>query len=549
MYSEKVPEAIDLSHHLSEVSKARAISPLKGLQKYMTKPGLITMAGGTPSPEYFPFSTVSGETLIPESFPLTAQVILFGAGAGKKEKTTSFTINKWPAHTGDLNLATALQYSPATGLAALQKIIQEFSEKVYQPGYKNFTTLIDAGNTDGWGRAALTLLNQGDSVLCSEWTYPSALAGIRPWGIKTVPIAMDGQGMRSDSLRETLASWDEAERGFKRYVLELLPARLNALTTYSGPHVMYIIPVGQNPTGATMEAQRKKEIYDICVEFDVIIVEDDPYYFLQQSPYVPKDQRHRRRCLLFDLDRREVYRSTRTEFLEVRFDYQGRVIRLDTFSKTVAPGCRLGWYTCNPQFAERLERAGETGTAAPCGFSQVMVASLLLNWHYEGYIRWLRALRLQYQQRRDAFIDALADAFQLDMGIEINGHRKGSLVYHASLKPERQFSEKSSMRYSKPLFSFVPPSSGMFVWLKLHLEEHPSYTAVGYKALEFKLWTALAEHGILFGFGSMFSASAVTDETKGDGHFRISFSSTEHDDMKKAASTFALVLREFMKDQ
>jgi aspartate/methionine/tyrosine aminotransferase len=65
---------------------------------------------------------------------------------------------------------------PATGLAALQKIIQEFSEKVYQPGYKNFTTLIDAGNTDGWGRAALTLLNQGDGVLCSEWTYPSALA-------------------------------------------------------------------------------------------------------------------------------------------------------------------------------------------------------------------------------------------------------------------------------------------------------------------------------------------------------------------------------------
>lgn len=75
------------------------------------------------------------------------------------------------------------------------------------------------------------------------------------------------------------------------------------------------------------------------------------------------------------------------------------------------------------------------------------------------------ALRVQYQQRRDAFIDALADAFQLDMGIEINGHRKGSLVYHASLKPERQFSEKSSMRYSKPLFSFVPPSSGMFVWV------------------------------------------------------------------------------------
>ncbi len=61
---------------------------------------------------------------------------------------------------------------------------------------------------------------------------------------------MDGQGMRSDSLRETLASWNEAERGIQEVCFFiLLPARLDALTTCSGPHVMYIIPVGQNPTG------------------------------------------------------------------------------------------------------------------------------------------------------------------------------------------------------------------------------------------------------------------------------------------------------------
>jgi aromatic amino acid aminotransferase I / 2-aminoadipate transaminase len=71
---------------------------------------------------------------------------------------------------------------------------------------------------------------------------------------------------------------------------------------------MYTIPVGQNPTGAVSESRlqydrsadftmqtmwgaRKKEIYDICVEFDVIIVEDDPYYFLQVGPYTPKPNR------------------------------------------------------------------------------------------------------------------------------------------------------------------------------------------------------------------------------------------------------------------
>jgi len=76
------------------------------------------------------------------------------------------------------------------------------------------------------------------------------------------------------------------------------------------------------------------------------------------------------------------------------FDYQGRVIRLDTFSKvtgricvltfgwlertfyqTIAPGSRLGFFTCNGVFAERLERQGETSTQAPCGFGQVSIVA------------------------------------------------------------------------------------------------------------------------------------------------------------------------------
>lgn len=76
--------------------------------------------------------------------------------------------------------------------------------------------------------------------------------------------------------------------------------------------------------------------------------------------------------------------------LPLRVDTQGRVIRLDTFSKTIAPGSRLGWFTCNPMFAERLERQGETSTQSPCGVGQSLITKLLLNWKYEGFIRWLR---------------------------------------------------------------------------------------------------------------------------------------------------------------
>lgn len=57
------------------------------------------------------------------------------------------------------------------------------------------------------------------------------------------------------------------------------------------PRLLYTVPIGQNPSGLTTGAQRKKEIYAICVEFDIIIGEDDPYYILQEGEYVPQNIR------------------------------------------------------------------------------------------------------------------------------------------------------------------------------------------------------------------------------------------------------------------
>lgn len=60
---------------------------------------------------------------------------------------------------------------------------------------------------------------------------------------------------------------------------------------FRSPHLLYTIGIGQNPSGLTTGAQRKKEIYDICVKYDIIICEDDPYFILQAGAYVPKKQR------------------------------------------------------------------------------------------------------------------------------------------------------------------------------------------------------------------------------------------------------------------
>lgn len=96
-----------------------------------------------------------------------------------------------------------------------------------------------------------------------------------------------------------------------------------------------------------------------------------------------------------------------------------------------------------------------------------MVASLLLKWHYDGYIRWLRALQLQYTQRRDHFIDALVKEFDLRIVKGREGYSAGCDVYNAYAKPRKGlFSEKTSIN-DQALFSFVPPTSGMFVWVRI----------------------------------------------------------------------------------
>ncbi|OCH95918.1 PLP-dependent transferase [Obba rivulosa] len=531
MAQEKREKAIDLSHHLSELSKARQTSPLKGLAKFFGQPGLISLAGGMPSEAYFPFANIGGDALIPDSFAVKtagqeSSLSWFWKLFGKtKERTNPIVIPKFPSKPDEINLATALQYGTSTGLPQLQKFIDEFIEKVYQPGYSDCASLIQTGNTDGWSRAMQTLCNPGELILTEDWTYPSALASCRPLGVDAVPIAMDKEGMRSDELRKVLAEWDEKARGAKR------------------PHVMYTIPVGQNPSGATMGAERKKEIYDICVEYDIIIVEDDPYFFLQMSEYKPKSAR----------DMQSAPAESDVQFLAklaptfVKFDYQGRVIRLDTFSKYIAPGSRLGFFTCSPMFSERLQRQGETSTQAPCGFGQSLIAQLLTTWKFNGYVRWLHGLATQYTDRRDFFIDCFAEEFHLQLTTGERGAWAGCTVYAASPKPRGDaMSEKYSV--GTKMFSFVPPTSGMFLWIKMNFENHPSIKSDPEETLEMKLWTKIAEAGVLIAPGWYFAANEDIPDA-GRGHFRISFSNAEYPDLKKAVQIFSKVTREFFEQQ
>ncbi|EKM80315.1 hypothetical protein AGABI1DRAFT_113513 [Agaricus bisporus var. burnettii JB137-S8] len=525
-YDMKLPDAIDLSHHLSEVARAREISPLKDLQQYLGRDDLLSIAGGLPHPDFFPFDKISATVYSKDVFPTDSPVTtlsLFSRiaqffGKGRDE----INIKRYAKQAGDLSLAESLQYGLSSGQPGLQGIIREIVHRIYKPAYRDWTILIHSGNTDGWGRAVMTLCDPGDVILACEWTYPSAMAASRPLGITAVSVAADEGGMRSDALLETLSSWDEKERGAPR------------------PRVMYTIPVGQNPTGSTMSIERKKRIYDICVEYDIVIVEDDPYYFLQEGQYhLPQVRPVESKELSNDAFIASLVPSY------VSIDYQGRVVRLDSFSKTVAPGCRLGWFTCNPLFRERFERQGETSVQAACGFSQALVAALLMKWGIEGYIRWLRGLRGQYRKRRDFCIDCFAESFELKAST-VNGHQT---TYDGYIRREEStYSKRWQENFMGtddffPVISFMPPTSGMFLWIQVNFQAHPSSSQSGKKDLELQLLKKFVDAGILVAPGSIFSADGYGDDSP--GHLRLSFSNAELPVLKKAIGTMAAVLEKF----
>ncbi|KAG9005248.1 hypothetical protein FRB94_001666 [Tulasnella sp. JGI-2019a] len=578
----------DLQHHLSRLALKRNPSPLKALAKYWLDPNMIMLAGGMPHPDFFPYDSLSAKVLPHDAYTATTPGMgssstvsaqssnsqplswiwrLLGYGGGLAPKTEDISVPKYNSAGRSANqLSVSLQYGTATGIDPLQQFVTEFSRKVFKPYLPNTATLITTGNTDGWNRIVQTLINPGEFILVEEWTYPSALSTARPFDAAFVPVAMDGEGLRADALESILENWNEEERGGQKR-----------------PHVMYIVPIGQNPSGATMGAARKKDVYEICVKYDVIICEDDPYYFLQEGPYVPKSYRSRKGV---DMDPEEWVETLSPSFL--KFDYEGRVIRMDTFSKTIAPGSRIGWFTCSPMFADRLLRVGETSTQAPSGFGQSMVAELIANhWGYNKYVRWLQGLQKCYSNRRDELVDAIAKEFDLSEETAEPTFFSGAKMLAAKERlpawtPYATYGDEKKRRGT--WFSFIPPTSGMFVWVRVHLENHPAYSQQSRSSdptehLEARLFIMLAEHKLLIGPGWFFSSkledapvinpsdpavlgllrgrSSTIDAPNGDpadhdpaqyAHFRIAFSSATAEQFQTAMHIFSHVLKQFFNE-
>ncbi|GAA6028362.1 hypothetical protein JCM8097_006994 [Rhodosporidiobolus ruineniae] len=521
-----LPNAIDLSHHLNEVSKSRFASPLKDIMKYMMEPGMLSLAGGLPHPSLFPFASIDAV-----AYPPTADLSL---DATPKSGLVKIDLEKYAPEPGQLDLNQLLQYGYASGLPALRSWLAEYVKQVYPPAYADWEILLNCGNTDGWTKVVRLLTEPNDLILTEEYTFPSAIAMWTSLGCRAVPVKMDGSGMRSDDLERVLSTWETERPNEKR------------------PKLLYIVPVGSNPTGSTMPAARRQEIYDVCVKYDVIIAEDDPYSALQYPPFQITDDP----APVQPQSGEAFKQSLAPSFLE--FDVQGRVIRMESFSKTLAPGSRLGFFVANPRFTERLLRATEVETQTPSGWSQGIVYELLRQWGTSGYLQWLSNLRGQYEERRNDLCAAIASVFtatpasQTATGIP---GAEGVAIYPPA-------TEKSAIKADElPLFSFVAPTGGMFLWSRHYLADAPRFQELEKdtsvtdpeKVFMTELWEALAKNKVLLTPGTYYvpyqgKGKETTKERGADqkvGYFRWAFSTATKEQTIEAVKRFEEVVRQF----
>jgi 2-aminoadipate transaminase len=198
----------------------------------------------------------------------------------------------------------------------------------------------------------------GDVVLCEAPSYVGALGVFRAYECEVVHVEMDDAGLVPGALRQAIAAVRAAGKSIK---------------------FLYTIPNYHNPAGVTLSGARRPEILDICAEADLLILEDNPYGLLGFGR---------------DPDR------------ALRADEPDRVVYLGSFSKTFAPGFRVGWALAPHAVREKLVLAQESATLCPPTFSQLAVSSYLANHDWQGQIKQFQET---YRERRDAMLDALAD--------------------------------------------------------------------------------------------------------------------------------------------
>lgn len=268
--------------------------------------------------------------------------------------------------------ALALQYSASEGYGPLREMIARHTTR-YGIEATPDNVLITTGSQQALDLIGKLLINPGDRILVEAPTYLGALQAFNVFGADYVSVPTDDDGLCTDELESALRS---------------------------GPKFMYILPNFQNPAGVTLTLERRKTLVRLADKYGIPIIEDDPYGQLRyEGEHLPP---------LLALDR---------ETRGMRYDngYRlGNVIYLSSFSKTLAPGLRLGWMVAPAEVIAKLVQLKQGADLHTSTLTQMLAFAVARGGFLDQHIHHLREV---YRERRDVMLAALAEHFPATTGV------------------------------------------------------------------------------------------------------------------------------------
>ena len=343
---------------------------------------------------------------------------------------------------------SVLQYGPTHGYRPLREDIVEIMRGRGIDPHSD-RTLITTGSQQGLDLLARVLFDPGDVVLMELPSYTGAITAFRAAGADLVGVRQEPDGVSLEDLDATAARVRRDSRTIK---------------------ALYLVPNFQNPTGLMIGLQKRAALLEWASRQNVLVIEDDPY----------------RDLYFVDVTREEETRPLAAD------DADGRVIYLSSFSKTLAPGLRLGWVHGPSAIVSKMELAKQADDLCSGVFDQRLVHEAckrgLLATHVPG-------LRAYYQKKRDVMSQALARAL---------GNR----------------------------LSWTPPRGGFFLW-----------AALGGGVTGEALLPAARARGVIYVTGSAFFVDG-----SGQQYIRLSFSAPTPERIEEGVRRLAQALDD-VRDQ
>jgi 2-aminoadipate transaminase len=316
----------DISRLYSDRAGKMRKSVIRELLKVTQDPEIISFAGGLPNPRSFPIKEL--EEILDDVMTNHGQV--------------------------------ALQYGTTQGLTDLRGAIAERSAKDGIEATSD-NVIIMSGSQQALDTVGKIFLNPGDTALCGLPTYLGGINAFRSYEANLQGIPLDEDGMRVDLLEEKIK--------------ELLK---NEIT----PKFIYTVPTFQNPAGVIMPESRRKELVNIANEYDLVIVEDDPYGKLRYDGQSVKPIK--------------------------AFDDEGRVIYMSTFSKILSPGFRLAWTIASPELTRKMVICKQALDLCTNTFTQFLAYEFMRRGSLDLHIMKICEL---YKPKRDIMMNAMKKYF------------------------------------------------------------------------------------------------------------------------------------------